>query len=118
MPPKVRHDRKARELTERKADLRRQHSRMRVSLEAAMCRGDAFTGEELWKLFEHPVLVPMLSRLILIGEGIVGYAAQKGRLLEDHAGKREPVKPGEKLRLAHAHDLLTGGNHRRVLAKV
>ena len=79
---------------------------MRLSLEQAMCRGDPFTGAELQQLFTHPVLAPRLERLVLVGEGIAGYSAAAGKALRDHAGKTEPVKKSEQLRLAHPHDLL------------
>lgn len=110
LPSVVRKDRKVAELMDRKADLRRQASRMKWSLESAMIRGDTFTGTELRTLFEHPMLEPLLSRLVLIGEGITGYPVKGGRGLEDHAGKVEPVKADEKLRIAHCHDLYAAGD--------
>ena len=109
IPPAVRKHPKIAALNERKTDLKRQRSRMRCSLELAMCRGDAFGGAELRQLFTHPMLVPMLERLVLVGEGIAGYPVKGGKALEDHTGKLEPVKPGEVLRGAHALDLLATG---------
>jgi hypothetical protein len=110
VPPAVKKQKKIAELVERVADLKRQSSRVRQSLEAAMCRGDAFTGDELKQLTGHAVLSPLLSRLVLIGEGIAGYPAEHGQALRDHAGHLEPVKPGESLRIAHPHDLLGLGD--------
>ena len=94
------------ELAGRMTDLRRQISRIRNSLEQSMCRGDAFSGTELRGLFRHPLIAPMLSRLVLIGEGILGYPVDGGQALRDHAGRLEPVRPTEQLRMAHPHDLL------------
>jgi hypothetical protein len=79
---------------------------MRQSLEAAMCRGDSLTGAELSRLFAHPLLAPLLERLVLLGEGIRGYPVAGGRGLVDYTGRVEPVKPGEKLRFAHPQDFL------------
>ncbi len=110
IPPAVKKQKKVAELVERVADLKRQASRVRHSLEAAMCRGDAFTGDELKSLAGHAVLAPLLARLVLIGEGIAGYPVEGGRALRDHAGRLEPVKPGESLRIAHPHDLLGTGD--------
>jgi hypothetical protein len=110
IPPAVRKHPKVAALTERKTELRRQASRMRESLEMAMCRGDTFTGAELRQLVTHPILVQYLQRLVLIGEGIIGYPVSQGQGLEDTSGKVEPIKPDEKLRLAHPHDLLTRGD--------
>ncbi len=109
IPPAVKKDKRVLELQARKTDLKRQGSRMRQSLEAAMCRGDAFTGDELRQLVVHPVLRPMLERLILLGDGIIGYPSEGGQALRDHAGRLEPIKKGESLRLAHSHDLLGTG---------
>jgi HEAT repeat protein len=106
IPPAAKKHAKVAELTARKTELKKQASRMRLSLETAMCRGDTFTGAELRQLFDHPVLAPRLERLILIGEGIAGYPVHKGQALLDCAGKTEPVKKNEQLRLAHPHDLL------------
>jgi Family of unknown function (DUF5724)/Domain of unknown function (DUF4132) len=106
IPPAVKKNAKVAALTTRKTELRKQASRMRLSLEQAMCRGDPFTGAELQQLFTHPVLAPRLERLVLVGEGIAGYPVAAGKALRDHAGKTEPVKKGEQLRLAHPHDLL------------
>ena len=109
IPAAVRKHRKVAALADRKTDLKRQASRMRLSLENAMCRGDTFLGAELRQLFDHPILVPSLERLVMIGEGIAGYPTAKGQALADHSGKVEPIKPDEKLRIAHPHDLLAGG---------
>jgi hypothetical protein len=110
IPASVRKQPRVAALVERKADLKRQASRVRTSLEAAMVRGDPFTGAELRTLCRHPLLVPLLERLVLVGEGIRGYPVHGGQALEDHAGKVEPVKPGESLRLAHPHDLYAAGD--------
>lgn len=93
-------------LADRRTELKRQASRVRLSLENAMCRGDSFTGVELQQLFDHPILVPSLERLVLLGEGIIGHPTAKGKGLVDHRGKIEPIKPNEQLRIAHPHDLL------------
>lgn len=90
--------------------LGRQVARMRLSLEEAMCRGDEFTGREIRSLFGHPSLRAMLERLVLIGDGILGYAAAEGRALRNHAGVVEPIKPDERLWLAHPVDLLSRGD--------
>jgi hypothetical protein len=94
------------ELRERAKELKGKASRVRQSLEAAMCRGDIFTGSELARISEHALLWPLLSRLVIIGEGIAGYPDKRGKALRDHAGTLEPVKKNEQLRIAHPGDLL------------
>ncbi len=98
------------ELSDRAAELKRSASRMKQSLEAAMCRGDTLTGAELIQLSSHAILAPLLNRLIFVGEGIAGYPDKGGKVLRDHAGKFEPVKKDETLRIAHPADLLARGD--------
>lgn len=105
VPPLVRKSPKVAALLERRTELKRSASRVKYSMEAAMVRGDTFTGRELRQLTSHPLLKPVLERLVILGEGIRGYPVADGQALEDYAGKKEPVKPDEKLRIAHPHDL-------------
>jgi hypothetical protein len=46
---------------------------------------------------------------VIEGEGIRGYPTAEGKALRDHAGKVEPVKKEEKLRLSHPVDLYRTG---------
>jgi predicted DNA-binding WGR domain protein len=98
------------ELADRAAELRRSASRMKQSLEAAMCRGDTISAAELIQLSGHAILAPQLGRLVFIGEGIAGYPDKGGKVLRDHSGKLEPIKKNELLRIAHASDLLALGD--------
>ena len=96
-------------LRSRSTDLRRQASRMRRSLEEAMIRGDTFSGAELAALTEHALLAPQLRRLVLLGDGIVGYPIAGGRALADAAGQEHAVGASEAVRIAHPVDLLEAG---------
>jgi hypothetical protein len=93
------------ELASRKADLKRQVSRMRKSLESAMCRGDQFQGAELVELSGHPMLAPMLRNLVFLGDGMMGYPIENGRALRTEDGSIHAVGSTDSLRLAHPHDL-------------
>lgn len=97
------------ELRERKALIEKQHSRMRFSLESAMCRLDDFTGKELVSLLEHPVLSPMLEQLVFVGEGMMGYPVEGGQALQRHDGSTIPVQATSRLRLVHPYDLFQSG---------
>ncbi len=98
-------------LVSRKTEIERQAARMRLSLEAAMCRGDEFTGAELRRLLEHPVLAPMLRSLVLVGpDGLAGYAADGGAKLEACDDTLRPVGKNDRLKIAHPHDLLAAGH--------
>ncbi len=106
IPPDMKHQAAVESLLERKTELRRSASRVRQSLETAMCRGNTFTGEELLELMGNVILRPLLERLVFIGEGILGYPLDGGKGLRDHAHHIEPIKKTEKLRIAHPADLL------------
>jgi len=113
VPPAVKKDKRVAVLAERLADLRRQTSRVRDGLEAAMYRGDEFSGAELAELFGHPLLRPMLSRLVLMGRTsaggeLIGYPDKSGKALRGLGGELEPVKAADRLRIAHPLDLLAG----------
>ena len=94
------------DLVERKADLKRQASRMRASLEAAMCRGDEFTAKEVLHLLEHPLLAPILPRLVLVCDGLLGYPDRDRQAMWHCSGRLRPFRESDRLRLAHPHDFL------------
>lgn len=108
-PPAVRKNKKVAELIERNSELKRAASRVKASLETMMCRGDTFSGDELKQLAVHPLIWPLLSRLVIAGEGIIGYPDKGGAVLRNHLCKLEPIKKGESLRIAHCHDLWSSG---------
>lgn len=104
------------ELTERAQHLKKQASRVKFSLETAMCRGDTLTGAELGQLSEHALLWPLLQRLVLVVEDpvagsnlVLGYPAKKGKVLLGVGGAETAVKPKDLLRIAHPSDLLKSG---------
>jgi len=109
IPAVIKKDKKVAELSARFTDIRRSAPRMRQALEQAMCRGDVFTSAELADLWAHPLLRTMLQRLVLVGDtnhSLAGYSDKGGKVLRDHAGKLEPLKGSDTLRIAHPHDLL------------
>ncbi len=111
VPAKLRKHEPIAELRSRVTDLRRQRSRMRQSLEESMCRGDAFSRAELMEFCEHPMLRPMVERLVFVGAGaLIGYPMEGARVLRDHAGNAEPVGNDDQVRLAHPVDLLDRGD--------
>ncbi len=111
IPARHRKDRAIAELKSRMTDLRRQRSRMRLSLEQSMCRGDEFTSDQLAEFTGHPMLRSMVSRLIFVGRGdLIGYPNEAGRVLRDFEGRTEPVGNKDTLRIAHPIDLLERGD--------
>ena len=110
LPATLKTDDEARELKERLQELKRQRSRVRIALEEAMCRGDAFTAAELGTLLEHPILAPSIGRLVFVGDGAAGYPAERGRVLLDSAGAMHVLGNAEQVRIAHSHDLFVRGD--------
>jgi hypothetical protein len=104
VPAKLKKDSKVAELKEQKSELRRQASRIRPTLENLMCRGDAFSSEELVELCRHPLIAPMIKNLVLIGDEVMGFPVHDGKALEDHSANVEALKKGEVLRIAHPVD--------------
>jgi hypothetical protein len=103
-------------MSSRKQDIAKQASRMRLSLEQSMVRGDSFTREELEQLATHPVLWPMLKDLVLMGDRAgeqgkqtdqpaMGYLQADGKSWAALDGQVTAIK-GDRLRLAHPYDLL------------
>jgi hypothetical protein len=110
IPPAVKKDTAVVALLKRKSEVTQQLSRMRLSLEQAMVRGDTFSGTELAELGQHPLLAALLEELIFIGDGIIGYPVNGGRGLQDTTGAIHPIGANEQLRLAHPYDLLRRGD--------
>ncbi|NOQ40153.1 MAG: DUF4132 domain-containing protein [Anaerolineales bacterium] len=106
VPAKLRKKPQIKELRDRKTAIKRQASRMRSTLEGAMCRGDKFYKDELHSLMEHPVLKPMISQLVFISEESSGYLIDKGNKLEGLGGNTVPIKKRVAYRIAHPIDLL------------
>ncbi|MBW4662399.1 MAG: DUF4132 domain-containing protein [Drouetiella hepatica Uher 2000/2452] len=105
VPAKLKKQPEIQLLTARKQEITQQTSRIRLSLEQAMCRGDRFTAPELLQLAKHPVLFPMLSQLVLMGDQESGYLVEQGTALQNHSNVVTPIQSSE-LRIAHPHDLL------------
>ncbi|MBE9178027.1 DUF4132 domain-containing protein [Oculatella sp. LEGE 06141] len=105
IPAKLKKQPEIKALTVRKQDITQQASRIRISLEQAMCRGDRFTPAELVQLAKHPVLFPMLSQLVLMSDTESGYLVENGTALQNHSQVITPIASDE-LRIAHPHDLL------------
>lgn len=106
VPAKLRKVDEIKALTARAGQLRRQVSRIRASLERAMVRGDALTGAELARYRDHVLLWPALSKLVLVGDGVIGFPDRDGRVLRDHAGTEQAVGASELVRIAHPVDLM------------
>ncbi|UII27206.1 DUF4132 domain-containing protein [Fulvivirga maritima] len=101
IPAKLRKDKAVTELKEHQKTLKEQYSRTLKSLEAAMVNRDNFTAKEITELISHPVLKPMLEKLVLKNGDTLGLL-QEGQLVDIH-GEAHQLE-GE-LFIAHSYDL-------------
>ena len=108
IPAKLRKNPDIKALQERKRDITRQASRMRVSLETAMCRGDEFTGAELKQLLTHPVLKPILQQLVFVDETLETWGYLVDNALQSYDGSQIALTAKMRLRLAHPVDFARG----------
>lgn len=109
IPPATRKDPAVAELTARAKAIETQQKRMRLALEAAMCREEVFYAAELRSLLAHPTLAPMLAQLVWIAKGGLGYPADAGAALLAHDGRRVALADDTPLRIAHPYDLFHTG---------
>ncbi len=119
LPPRVKKDKKLKELLDRKQDLKRQTSRIKGALEQAMVRQEVFTASELAVIFNNPLLRPYLEKLIFMTidsdnsknapSKLIGYLDQEGKALRSHQGKKKAIRQNDRLRIAHSVDLFASG---------
>ncbi|HVJ82742.1 MAG TPA: DUF5724 domain-containing protein, partial [Planctomycetia bacterium] len=105
IPAEAKKHAKVAPLAERLADLRKQKPRCKEALERMMIRGDSLSGEEVRDLSSHPILAPLLSRLVLLGKDLAGYPVKGGAALQGHDGEALALKKTDSVRIAHPCDL-------------
>ena len=86
------------------ASLKAQFKRARESLERAMVNRDVFEYGEIQTLMAHPVVAPLLAKLVFVSVDSNG-APQKSGAFCELAG----LPDNTPLRVAHPHDLYTLG---------
>jgi hypothetical protein len=105
IPRRIKKDPQVAMLLDLQKKVKQQGARMRQSLEEAMVRGDRFAGEDLQALLAHPVLGPMLSQLVFIGDLGLGFPVKAGQALSGYDGIQVPISKSESFRIAHPYDL-------------
>ncbi|GHU05213.1 hypothetical protein FACS1894158_07340 [Betaproteobacteria bacterium] len=88
--------------------LKDQFRRARASLEAAMVNRDVFSHGEITGLMEHPVVAPLLQKLLFVSVDKDGQPQHSGAFRELKE-KVKGLKKDTPLRIAHPHDLFTLG---------
>ncbi len=109
LPPDVKKHAAVAELLERKKALTRTVASSKRSLEEAMCAGSRFRGSELPALLAHPLVRPLLERLILKTPAGLGYPVGGGKSLLGADGKKVAVKAADEWTIAHPLDFVAAG---------
>src|SRR5688572_3746178 len=99
IPSGIKKNERVTELLERKQQLDRQVSRMRLSLEQAMCRGDEFTVSELKMFFRHPMLKVMIEQLVFVSANGLGYPIRAGKELFLLDGTESQLANADRVRI-------------------
>ena len=97
VPAALRKDPDVIALRARKTDLAKQAARVRTTLETAMVTQSAFTAGDFAELRRHPVVAPMLARLVWVQEDGRTVLLDEGQL-------------GGPLRIAHPVDFVADGS--------
>lgn len=104
IPPKMKKDKAIIELTNNRKLMREQWTRSRKGLEEAMIRGDEFFLKEIKTLFEHPVIVKHLEKLVFISNDYKIGFYHDGSLVNTD-GEIQELNEENTLRIAHCVDL-------------
>lgn len=102
VPAAVKKNESVAALAGRKTALAKQATRVREALQEAMTAQDEFTDDDLAALARHPVVAPMLRRLV--------WVTADGRTLMLGAPADGPGPAGGPLRIAHPADLVAEGS--------
>lgn len=106
IPAKLRKEKTVVALKAFNKTLRNQYTRTRKSLEQAMVAGDVFLKEEVQRLIEHPVVRPMLEKLLVKSGENLGFL--KGEMLQTLDGTY--VDLSSETIIAHCYDIYKDGN--------
>jgi len=98
-------------LQEARKELKEQYKRARPALEQAMELETVFHAEELINLLKHPILAPLLQKLVFKSDVYIGMLTAEGiRLL---SGDIISLAPTTTLKIAHPYHLLESGQWRQ-----
>ncbi|MEO0340661.1 MAG: DUF4132 domain-containing protein, partial [Bacteroidota bacterium] len=105
IPAKVRKHKAIVQLKSYQKTLKDQYARAKKSMEQAMVLKDTFERTELLELLDHPVIAPLLQRLVFVGDHQMGWLRKNGLLTPSESSIALP----EQLRIAHSVDLHQSG---------
>ncbi|MDE7421911.1 MAG: DUF4132 domain-containing protein, partial [Muribaculaceae bacterium] len=110
LPSRLKKDKYVERLREVYKQLKDQHVRGRALLETSMVDCSVFTGEEVFRLKDNPIIWSLFSRLVIVKDtGELGFPGEDGKSLIAADGVMIEILPDDKIRIAHPLDLLEAG---------
>jgi len=110
MPEKLKKHEDVIALKERVKQIKRQASRLRLFLEEAMCSYIEYSITEFLGLMSHPILKPMMQKLIFVSKNGMGYPTGNDLRLNSYDGTAITFDENDHLKIAHPYDLLQSGH--------
>ncbi|PHR97952.1 MAG: hypothetical protein COA80_06290 [Leeuwenhoekiella sp.] len=107
IPPKYRKNKELEKLKVSKADLNKQYSRTRLSLEQAMVRETSFSLKELKRIMQHPVVKAMLLKLVLTEKETQRSGFYRDGKIIDISGSDLALKDTAEILIAHPSHLFS-----------
>ena len=107
VPAAIKKDEYVKEIGDVKNSLKAQFSRARASLEKEMENRDSLTFGEVSELRNHPVISPIIKKLVFRSGDGLGFLGEDGLVQADGPGIA--LKSGDEVRIAHCYDLFTLG---------
>ncbi len=95
-------------LDEHKASTKKM-TRFIRTFEDAMIGCTPYDGDLLQQLVKHPMIAPIVERLVWIGPAAIGFVTEQGRALRTLDGKLEPIAQRDRLTVAHVVTLEARG---------
>ncbi|MDE6562557.1 MAG: DUF4132 domain-containing protein [Muribaculaceae bacterium] len=110
IPSRLKKDKYVERLREVYKQLKDQHVRGRALLETSMVDSSVFTGEEVFRLKDNPIIWSLFSRLVIVKDtGELGFPGEDGKSLIAPDGLITEILPDDNIRIAHPLDLLNAG---------
>ncbi len=111
IPTRIKKNLEVQHLLKLKKIVAAQASRMRASLEDSMVRGDELSSSDLHDLVMHPVLNALVSQLVFIHEGFLGFPVPGDVFqLEGMDDRRIELHGDRFVRIAHPYDFMQSGD--------
>ncbi|RPD96701.1 DUF4132 domain-containing protein [Aureibaculum marinum] len=105
IPAKYKKEKAVKALQNNRSYLKKQYSRTRISLENAMLREDEFSAEEISGILIHPIVNPLLKKLVLFNKKTKEFGFWNNGNLQTAEGKIIKIKKEDSFVIAHPSHL-------------